>query len=153
MKHGVGILAGLLGAVVGCSAVGAAFGPASEPVLPPAFAEDADSPDDLEPDEPDPSRGPALTPEQLAAARTLLQAARETQERHQYGAARKKFEEFLETYPGAPDEMRLEAEERSADNCFLGFEEIRSGGPSGNRIDVELMGDGYLINQQDRFRK
>jgi hypothetical protein len=48
---------------------------------------------------------------------------------------------------------RAPAPARSAENCFLGIEETHVGGPSENRIDVELMGDGYLITQQDTFRK
>jgi hypothetical protein len=160
VKNGVFVLAGLLGLTTAFAAYGTAFGP----VLAPSIAEEddapppggmpmpLDAPEDDEPEDEGP-KGPPLTPEELKAASELLQAGRDLQGRHQYGAARKRFRELLEAYPGAPSEMRTEAEDRSEENCFLGFEEIRHGGRSPNRIDVELMGDGYLLAKQEQFKK
>jgi hypothetical protein len=167
MKDGSRLLAALLGTLVTLGAAGAALGPWVAPSHaeddeppPPGFGPDRPEPEDLEDgedadegDEGDEEpAGPALTPEQLAAARALLEAGRDAQARKQFAAARKKLQELLEKYPGAPEEMRIEAEDRSAENCFLGYEQIRFGGPPPNRIDVELMGDGYLLAQQTRFR-
>jgi hypothetical protein len=106
-----------------------------------------------EDDAPDPPAAPALPPAEAAKAKAAFDDALATQERGQYLPARKKFRAFLEAWPGADEALRQEAEERSAENSFLGLEEVRHGGKSENRIDIELMGDGYLITQQDKFKK
>jgi hypothetical protein len=102
---------------------------------------------------PAPASSAGLSSDEEKRARALFDDALEEQRRRDYGGARKKFRRFLEEFPGADPAMRLEAEERSEENCFLGFEEIHHGGPPANRIDVELMGDGYLITQQEKFRR
>lgn len=102
---------------------------------------------------PDAPAGGSLSPEDAKKAKALFDEAVLQQEKREYQGARKKFKRFLEDYPGADPELRRMAEERSEENCFLGIEEIHSGGPSRNRIDVELMGDGYLLEQQEKFRK
>jgi hypothetical protein len=91
--------------------------------------------------------------EEAAKAKALFDDAVAAQGRREYARARKKFKQLLEQFPGADAKLREEADERSADNCFLGMELIHDGGPSGNRVDVELMGDGYLLEKQDQFRK
>ena len=107
--------------------------------------------DDADPD--DPPAGPALAPADAAKAKAAFDEALALQERGQYATARKRFRAFLEAWPGADRALRQEADERSAENSFLGIEEVRHGGKSENRIDVELMGDGYLLTQQDKFKK
>jgi hypothetical protein len=149
-----------LAVVLGLVVLGASASVAFGPLFPPSFAEEDDEegadPGDedgegLEPEEGE-EDGPPLPPAEMEAARKAFEDAVATQERRQYGAARKAFRRFLEAFPRAPRAMRLEADERSAENAFLGLEQIRSGGPSSNRIDVELMGDGYLLEQQQKFR-
>ena len=117
----------------------------------PAGGPPAASADDADPAGAPP--GPSLPPAEAAKAKAAFDDALSTQEKGQYLAARKRFHAFLEQWPGADPALRQEAEERSAENCFLGLEEVRHGGKSENRIDVELMGDGYLITQQDKFKK
>jgi hypothetical protein len=121
-------------------ASGWGFGPVGAP--PSATADDADPP-----------AAPPLLPGEATKAKAAFDEALALQEKGQYLPARKRFRAFLEAWPGADPALRQEAEERSAENCFLGMEEVRHGGKSENRIDVELMGDGYLITQQDKFKK
>jgi hypothetical protein len=121
----------------------------------PLFAAAAGSPE-VRAEDPKPAEPPvpsALGPEDEKRAKALFADALDEQRRRDYLGARKKFRRFLEEFPAADPAMRLEAEERSEENCFLGFEEIHHGGPPQNRIDVELMGDGYLIAQQEKFRR
>ena len=110
---------------------------------------------DARAEDPAPAESPpaGLSPEDEKRAKSLFADALDEQRRRDYAGARKKFRRFLEEFPSADPAMRLEAEERSEENCFLGFEEIHHGGPPENRIDVELMGDGYLITQQEKFRR
>lgn len=103
-------------------------------------------------DAPAPPAAP-LSDADAKVARAELDEAVALQERRQYAAARKKLVAWLARWPGADPAWRTEAEDRSEDNAFLGLECIHRGGPSENRIDVELMGDGYLLTQQDTFRK
>lgn len=112
-------------------------------------------------DDPAPAPSPAPAPAEQAApvdpeaakAKAEFDEIVAIQDRRQYATARKKFREWLEKWPACAAELRQEADERSAENCFLGMEQIHKGGPSDNRLDVELMADGYLITQQDTFRK
>ncbi len=112
---------------------------------PPAHADDPPAGDA-------PAKG-TLSPDDATKAKALFDEAVAQQEKRDYLGARKKFKRLLAEYPGADPALVEEAEERSEDNCFLGIQEIHEGGPSANRIDVELMGDGYLLEQQDKFRK
>src|SRR5262245_41791572 len=75
------------------------------------------------------------------------------QGKREYLKARKRFKEWLERWPAAPADLREEAQDRSEENCFLGLECTHRSGPIENRIDVELMGDGYKLEQQHTFRK
>gem|GEM_PF-831800 len=106
---------------------------------------------------PDLSGGPAgsgsLSAEDARTAKAQFDDAVALQGRRQFASARRKLLDWLEKWPGADPELRREADERSAENAFLGIEQVHAGGPSANRIDVELMGDGYLLAQQDVFRK
>ena len=101
----------------------------------------------------DPPPAGSLSPEDARTAKAQLDDAIALQARRQFASARRKLLDWLERWPGADAELRREADERSAENAFLGIEQVHVGGPSANRIDVELMGDGYLLTQQDVFRK
>jgi hypothetical protein len=95
----------------------------------------------------------ALAPAEAAKARAAFDEALALAEKGSHDRSRKKFREFLEKWPAADAALRQEADERSAENCFLGVEEVHAAGPSRNRIDVELMGDGYVASRMDQFRK
>jgi hypothetical protein len=101
----------------------------------------------------DPPPASSLSPEDARTAKAQLDDSIALQARRQFASARRKLLDWLERWPGADAELRREADERSAENAFLGIEQVHVGGPSANRIDVELMGDGYLLTQQDVFRK
>jgi hypothetical protein len=40
---------------------------------------------------------------------------------------------------------------RSAETAYLGWGEVQRNGPSSNRVDVVVMGDGYRLNDQNEF--
>jgi hypothetical protein len=130
--------------------IAAAGDPPPPPGKPPAPASDAGD----EPDDPPPPKS-ALSTADAAKCKAEFDAALALAEKHDYAHSRKKFAQFLEHWPLADADLRREADERSAENCLLGLEEIHHGGPSDNRIDVELMGDGYTYDQvlQEKFAK
>lgn len=74
----------------------------------------------------------------------------ELQAKGQYVAARRRFWRLLDQSPDSP--FAPEAEDRSGDengNAFLGVTPMGAHGPSPRRIDVALMGDGYLLEKQE----
>lgn len=77
------------------------------------------------------------------------------QEKGKWRAARKRFWDLIDQYPTSP--YRSEAEDRSGDrdggNAFLGITPMGPTGPRARRIDVAMMGDGYLLEKQDVFEK
>lgn len=81
----------------------------------------------------------------------LFRRAVQLQERGKYQAARRLFWQLIEGHPTSP--FAPEAEDRSGSNAFLGYSLMHEPRPSERRIDVALMGDGYLFDRQDRFNK
>jgi hypothetical protein len=73
------------------------------------------------------------------------------QAKGRYRAARKVFWKLLDEYPESP--YAAEAEDRSGANAFLGITPMGPIGPSERRIDVALMGDGYLLERQKTYDK
>jgi len=73
------------------------------------------------------------------------------QAKGKYVSARRLFWKLIDTWPDSP--YASEANDRSADNAFLGFTRMNAPRPSARRIDVALMGDGYLFQQQTKFNK
>ncbi len=63
--------------------------------------------------------------------------------------ARAEYKRIVAKYPGTP--AAKEAETRCAPSAFLGWSDVVRSGPSKNRVDVVLMGDGYEINQMNAF--
>ena len=118
---------------------------------PPAAAQDAPPKDAPELDDEPPK---PLTPEEQKAAQALFAEAKALSRKGwQYGmAASKKYEEFMDKYPGADEEMLREADDRSGPNCLIGIELQHDGGPPERRIDVELMGDGYTKELFKKFK-
>jgi hypothetical protein len=84
----------------------------------------------------------------------LFKEALDLQARGQYPAARRRLWKLLDEFPGSP--FAPEAADRSGDddgNAFLGRVPMGAHGPSARRIDVALMGDGYLFEKQDVYDK
>jgi len=78
----------------------------------------------------------------------LFAAGLELQQKRKWLSARRKFWTLLDKYPDSP--YASEADDRSGPNAFLGIRALGPTGPHERRIDVALMGDGYLIKKQDR---
>lgn len=100
---------------------------------------------------------PALHPGPAAG---LYREGVELQARGQYRSARRRFWKLLDEHPHSP--FAAEAADRSGDrdggNAFLGVTPLDGQGPSAHgpsvrRIDVALMGDGYLFEKQDTYDK
>ncbi|MFV1959328.1 MAG: M64 family metallopeptidase, partial [Planctomycetota bacterium] len=66
-------------------------------------------------------------------------------------SARRLFWKLIDAYPDSP--FRAEARDRSDPNAFLGVTRMNEPRPCARRIDVALMGDGYLLDRQRRFDK
>jgi len=85
----------------------------------------------------------------------LFREGVDLQRRGQYRAARRRFWKLLDEHPDSP--FAAEAADRSGDrdggNAFLGMTPMGEHGPSVRRIDVALMGDGYLFEKQDTYDK
>ncbi len=98
---------------------------------------------------------PPLTPEQEKEAEKLFAEAKAFAAKGKGGfeEARVLFQKFLKAYPGANEDMLREAEDRSGENCLAGIELMHDAGPSARRIDVELMGDGYIKAKFKSFWK
>jgi hypothetical protein len=79
-------------------------------------------------------------------AHKLFDQAVALQEQEKYVEARDVFRLIAQKYPDTPAGKK--AAKRGADNAFLGFRTLLRHGPSENRIDVVLTGDGYLIDKQ-----
>lgn len=84
------------------------------------------------------------------AARDLVHAE-ELFARGKYSASLKAYAKLAKKHDGTPEAM--EAARRSAPNGLLGWAPLVESGPSTNRIDVVVMGDGYTLNKQDDFEK
>ena len=113
--------------------------------FPTARAED-DPPEEGRPFQraPDPATHPGRDAELFAKGVALQAEGR-------WIPARRAFWKLLDEHPDSP--YAAEAEDRSGANAFLGVRPMGEIGPSERRIDVALMGDGYLIGKQDRYDK
>ena len=78
----------------------------------------------------------------------LFREGLELQRKRKWIPARRRFWTLLDKYPDSP--FAAEADDRSGPNAFLGIRAMGATGPQERRIDVALMGDGYLIQKQDR---
>jgi len=98
---------------------------------------------------------PPLTPEEEKAPADLFAEGKAAVAKGSkfWKSAEKIFKEFLKKYPGADPDMVREAEDRSGENCLAGIELMHDSGPSARRIDVELMGDGYIESKFKSFWK
>ncbi len=93
-----------------------------------------------------------LSPEEQKEARKLFDRAKAMVDKGQGIPARVLFEEFLKKYPGADEDMVLEADDRSGPNFLAGIEIQHDAGSPARRIDIELMGDGYTLEKFKDFK-
>ena len=78
-----------------------------------------------------------------AEARELLERAEGKAKKGSYDQARSGYEKILRKYPNT-DAGRI-AEKRVTPNALLGWTDLLRDGPSENRVDVVIMGDGYTL--------
>lgn len=78
----------------------------------------------------------------------LLRAERLASEGH-YAKARSAYERIVRRHPGSP--AAEVAARRSRPSAFLGWRDLVRSGPSSNRVDIVLMGEGYQLGEQDQF--
>jgi hypothetical protein len=80
-------------------------------------------------------------PEQVA--RELLLRAEAKAEKGSYDQALSGYEKIVARYPNT--EAGRVAEKRVTPNALLGWADLERNGPSANRVDVVIMGDGYTL--------
>ncbi|MCK6446756.1 MAG: M64 family metallo-endopeptidase [Planctomycetes bacterium] len=85
------------------------------------------------------------------AAQKLLERAEARAREGRFADARAEYEKLAAKYPDTP--AGREAAERSRPSAFLGWADVVRHGPSSNRVDVVLMGDGYELGHMDAFAK
>ncbi len=82
-------------------------------------------------------------------AAELLAKAEEKAAKGQHRTAVSLYKKIVKKYPAtAAAEV---AERRSQPNAFLGIADVMRSGPSSNRVDVVMMGDGYPIDDVDEY--
>src|SRR5262245_22071668 len=89
----------------------------------------------------------SVDPEAEAAA--LLAKAEEEVADGRHAEAVRVYERILKKYPGTP--AAETAERRSRPSAYLGRALLVSGGPSSNRFDIVVMGDGYELGDLNEF--
>lgn len=82
--------------------------------------------------------------EALDKAESRVQAGR-------YEEARTEYKRIAAKYPGTP--AGTEAAKRALPSAYLGWADVVRNGPSKNRVDVVLMGDGYEMDHMTAFAK
>jgi hypothetical protein len=68
-----------------------------------------------------------------------------------YAEARTRYAKLAKDAPGTPE--GIEAAERSQPSAYLGWADVVRRGPSKNRVDVVLLGDGYELEHLKAFDK
>lgn len=90
---------------------------------------------------------PSADPADEAAAE--LARAEEDAREGRYARAVDTYERIAERWPQT-DAGRVAAR-RAEPNALLGWSDVLRHGPSSNRVDIVLMGDGYKLKQQSEF--
>lgn len=90
----------------------------------------------------------AQTPSERNAMRDLLKATEAASKGH-YASAVGMYKRIVRKYPGTGAAML--ASERSQPTAFLGSGVVVRNGPSANRLDIVVMGDGYRLSDQNEF--
>lgn len=93
---------------------------------------------------------PALAAQEaeLAAGKLLLRAE-EAAAKGRYTAALQLYRQIVERYPSTT--AGAVAQRRCEPNAFLGHAPLQVHGPSSNRIDIVVLGDGYTLDKQNMF--
>ena len=82
-------------------------------------------------------------------AQAALEKAEERVRAGRYTDARTEYKRIATKFPETP--AGVEAAARSKPSAYLGWSEIVRNGPSKNRVDVVLMGDGYELEHLNAF--
>lgn len=86
-------------------------------------------------------------PEESAAEQLLR--AEEVAREGDYAEARRRYARVVERFPGT--KAAVVARRRSRPSAFLGWADLVRHGPSANRIDVVILGEGYQLDEQRQF--
>ena len=81
----------------------------------------------------------------------LLQEAEREATRGNYTKARRIYAQVAERFPGT--EESLVAARRAGKNAFLRAVPLWESGPSDRRIDITILGDGFVMDDQPKFDK
>ena len=84
-----------------------------------------------------------------AQAAEALERAEKFASKGDYTVASQRYKNLARRYPDTAAGMI--AARRSQPNAFLGWADLVRHGPSSNRVDIVLMGDGYLLKKQESF--
>jgi len=93
----------------------------------------------------------AALPQDDDKAQELLERAQLRYSQGKYPEVQRIYRDLAKKY-GETEAGRIGAR-RSQPNAFLGYERFIETGPPANRVDVVLMGDGYLVNKQKVWDK
>lgn len=88
---------------------------------------------------------------ELSDAERALRWAEDLVRRGAFDEAAREYRSIARSYPNEP-EGELAAR-RSAKNALLGWNALVEHGPSENRVDVIITGDGYVLKHQDALAK
>jgi len=90
------------------------------------------------------SPGPAPRADDEAKAQELLERAEKKAEKGSYDQALSGYRKLVKAYPSTP--AGAVALRRTQPNALLGWSDLLRHGPSDNRVDVVIMGDGYMLS-------
>src|SRR5688572_17808142 len=82
-------------------------------------------------------------------AKKLLLDAEEQAKRGRFALSSQRYRELAKKWPQT--EAGRIASERARPSAFLGCADVLRHGPSENRVDVVLLGDGYTLDHQETF--
>lgn len=81
----------------------------------------------------------------------LLLKAEAEAAKGRYKDAVRTYEKLAKDHAGTPEGAI--GRRRSRPSAYLGFSDVVRHGPSNNRVDIVLMGEGYQLGEQDQFAK
>lgn len=90
-----------------------------------------------------------VLPDAAADAQTAFEKAEARVRAGRYDEARTEYKRIATKWPETP--AGIEAARRARPSAFLGWTDVVRNGPSKNRIDVVLMGDGYELEHLNAF--
>jgi IgA Peptidase M64 len=90
-------------------------------------------------------------PDERSEAERAIAWAEDLVRRGAFEEAAREYRSIARVYPNEP-EGELAAR-RSAKNALLGWNALVEHGPSANRVDVVITGDGYMLKHQDSLAK